>query len=140
MFDLIVKNVNVVTEKDIFFGAVAVKDGKIAALIYDGDIPEAKETVDGKGYYLIPGGVDPHVHIRYPGGSHRETFLTVHRQLLPVEQPQLLNILFHTTSYSVEILNNRVETLKDQAIVDEHFGAAGGEKLSTYSLLEKQEL
>jgi allantoinase len=131
MFDLIVKNVNVVTEKDIFFGAVAVKDGKIAALIYDGDIHEAKETVDGKGYYLIPGGVDPHVHIRYPGGSHRETFLTGTQAAAAGGTTTIIEHPISTPpQYSVEILNNRVETLKDQAIVDVAFlGAAGGEKI-----------
>lgn len=32
--------------------------------------------INAGGLTLLPGGVDPHVHIRYPGGAHRETFVT----------------------------------------------------------------
>lgn len=128
MVDLVIKNVNVVTVSDIFLGGVAIKDGKIVAVAYDNALPEAKEIIDGKSNYLIPGGVDPHVHIRYPGGAHRETFETGTRA---AAAGGITTIIEHPISnppqYSIEILNKRVEAVKEQAIVDVAFlGAAGG--------------
>ena len=76
MVDLVIKNSKVVTHDDIILGGVAIKDGKIVAIGFDDSLPESREVIDGKGNYLIPGGVDPHVHIRDPGGTHRETFET----------------------------------------------------------------
>jgi len=30
-------------------------------------LPEGREVIDGKGNYLLPGTIDPHVHLRDPG-------------------------------------------------------------------------
>lgn len=131
MFDLVIKNVNIVTERDTFLGAVATKGGKIAGLFNGIEVPEAGVTIDGDRHYLLPGGVDPHVHIRYPGGAHRETFLTGTQA---AAAGGVTTIIEHPISeppqYTVEILMNRVNLLKEQAIVDVAFlGAAGGEKI-----------
>lgn len=133
MVDLVIKNVHVVTEKDIFFGGVAINDGKIVTLFSDGAEPEAEKVIDGQNNYLIPGGVDPHVHIRYPENRKeiRETFLTGTQA---AAAGGITTIIEHPIStppqYSVEILKQRVNALRDQAIVDVAFlGAAGGERL-----------
>ncbi|MCQ1528854.1 allantoinase AllB [Lutispora saccharofermentans] len=128
MVDLVIKNAHVVTPANIFLGGVAIENGKIAAVASDGSLPEAKEVIDGKGNYLIPGGVDPHVHIRFPGGAHRENFKTGTEA---AAAGGITTIIEHPISnppqYSVEILNRRVEAVKEQAIVDVAFlGAAGG--------------
>ncbi|MGI6603973.1 MAG: hypothetical protein ACOX2S_02660 [bacterium] len=78
MVDLVIKNASIVSEYGVFQGAIAIKDGKIAALGRDDSMPPATETIDAKGHYLLPGGVDPHVHIRYPGGAHRERLYNRH--------------------------------------------------------------
>ncbi|MFP3489070.1 dihydroorotase, partial [Staphylococcus sp. SIMBA_130] len=36
----------------------------------------AHETFDAKGNLLVPGLVDLHVHLREPGGEHKETIET----------------------------------------------------------------
>lgn len=53
---------------------VAVRDGKIAALLEPGTSAEAAEVVDARGLHVLPGSVDPHLHIglgngvdEYPG-------------------------------------------------------------------------
>lgn len=131
MVDLVIKNVNIVTEKDIFLGTVAINNGKIVGLISNEAIPKADNTIDGNGNYLIPGGVDPHVHIRYPGAAHRENFITGTQA---AAAGGITTIIEHPIStppqYSVEILERRVEAVQEQAIVDVAFlGAAGGDQL-----------
>lgn len=73
---LLVKNAQILTEDDYFKGWVLAEDGRITALGSAEEFPAADRVIDARGLTLLPGGVDPHVHIRYPGGAHRETFVT----------------------------------------------------------------
>jgi dihydroorotase len=53
---------------------VLVRGGAIAELAPPGslDAPEGAELLDGEGRHLLPGFVDPHVHLRVPGQEHKE--------------------------------------------------------------------
>jgi dihydroorotase len=53
---------------------VLVRDGEIAEIAPPNslDAPEGAETLDGEGRHLLPGFVDPHVHLRTPGQEHKE--------------------------------------------------------------------
>ncbi len=139
MVDLVIKNAHVVTPSNICYGWVSINDGKIVAVGLGDCSPEANEVIDGNGHYLIPGGVDPHVHIRYPGGAHRETFETGTRA---AAAGGITTIIEHPISnppqYSAEILNKRVEAVKEQALVDVAFlGAAGGQHLDQITKIGK---
>lgn len=63
MYDLVIKNVNIIdgTTAPSFEGAVAISDGKICKI---GNIVEenALEVIDGKGCCLAPGFIDIHSH------------------------------------------------------------------------------
>lgn len=47
--------------------------GRVARLGESIDAPEGAEVVDAFGLVLTPGLVDVHVHLREPGGEHKET-------------------------------------------------------------------
>ena len=53
---------------------VLVRDGAIAELAPPGslDVPPGGELLEGEGRVLVPGFVDPHVHLRVPGHEHKE--------------------------------------------------------------------
>ncbi|KAK5452406.1 hypothetical protein LTS15_007472 [Exophiala xenobiotica] len=66
-FDLIVRNGNVVTASDIWYGCdIGIKDGKILA-VGRGLLPAhdsaATEILDAEGAFITPGGIDTHVHL-----------------------------------------------------------------------------
>ena len=42
---------------------VGIKDGKIAVLSDPGSLPEASQTIDAKGRIVMPGVIDPHIHL-----------------------------------------------------------------------------
>ncbi len=54
---------------------ILVRDGRIAELGAPGTLPEPPdgERVDAEGQHVLPGFVDPHVHLRTPGQEHKET-------------------------------------------------------------------
>ena len=45
---------------------VAIDDGRIMALGASTGMPEARRTLDARGLYVLPGAVDPHVHLDWP--------------------------------------------------------------------------
>ena len=53
---------------------VLIRGGEIAEIGAPGtlDAPEGAEVLDGEGRHLLPGFVDPHVHLRTPGQEHKE--------------------------------------------------------------------
>ena len=61
---MLIKNGVVVTAFEEFKADVFVEDGKIKALGKDLKV-EAREVVDAKGMYVLPGGIDQHVHFSF---------------------------------------------------------------------------
>jgi dihydroorotase len=53
-----------------------VRGGRVAAIGADLDAPAGAEVVDGEGLTVLPGFVDPHVHLRAPGQEHKEDLAT----------------------------------------------------------------
>lgn len=74
-FDLLLRGGHVVTPWGVEATDVAVRDGRIVTL---GDLrtAEAAETVDCAGLHVLPGLIDPHVHLRDPGDPAVETIET----------------------------------------------------------------
>src|SRR5690554_5857545 len=57
-------------KKDIY-----ISDGKIIE-IADRTDKAADETIEAEGKLIAPGFIDLHVHLREPGGEHKETIAT----------------------------------------------------------------
>lgn len=72
--DAIIRGGRLATPERVFEGNVAINNGKIAAI---GDVslsPSADEIVDASGKLVMPGVVDPHIHI--DGQNSRDTYGT----------------------------------------------------------------
>ena len=54
-------------------GDVLIVDGTIASIGVDVDAPDGALEVAAAGLLVTPGLIDVHVHLREPGGEHRET-------------------------------------------------------------------
>ena len=67
MYDTIIKGGRVATASDVFTCDIAIRDGKIAAL--GTDLGEARDVIDAGGCWVLPGGIDSHVHISQPSGE-----------------------------------------------------------------------
>ena len=129
MLDLLVKNGLTYVDGVFKKCDVGVKDGKIACVAECGILGEAKRVIEAEGKYVIPGGIDTHVHIRSPGHDDREDFYT---GTMSAAQGGCTTILEHPIStppqYNKEILDNRKNIARDKCVVDYAFyGAAGGE-------------
>jgi dihydropyrimidinase/dihydroorotase len=61
--DLCIRNARVVTPTETVLGGVAADDGRIVTVGADASLPAARTEIDAEGKYLIPGIIDPHVHL-----------------------------------------------------------------------------
>jgi dihydropyrimidinase len=70
--DRVLAGGTVVTAESTFEGSIAIDDGTIVAVGDEGRLPEADDRVDVSGQLIMPGVVDPHVHIdeRFSLDSH----------------------------------------------------------------------
>src|SRR5919199_3008838 len=74
--DLLIKGGTVVNAHARAEADVAVKDGTVLAIGRGEAMPEARETIDATGLYVLPGIIDVHVHFRDPGLTHKEDWAT----------------------------------------------------------------
>ncbi|MHB8135454.1 MAG: dihydropyrimidinase [Anaerolineaceae bacterium] len=62
-YDLVIRNGLLVTPEEIIKTDLAIQEEQIAAW---GDDLKGKEVIDANGLLVLPGGVDPHVHLQMP--------------------------------------------------------------------------
>ncbi|MDH3742459.1 MAG: dihydroorotase [Hyphomicrobiales bacterium] len=74
-FDLILKNGTVVNHDGVGERDVAVRGSQIAG-IGNFTASQAAQTIDCTGLHILPGVVDTQVHLREPGGEHKEDLET----------------------------------------------------------------
>lgn len=76
MFDTLIRGAEVVSPGGIKRKTIAIQDGCVAALAEPGEALDAREEIDATGRTILPGLVDAHVHLREPGFTHKEDFVT----------------------------------------------------------------
>ena len=74
MYDLLVEGGMLVEGAALQPRTLAVKDGKVAALLHPDQRADSKQTIAVRGCIVLPGLVDAHVHFREPGLTHKEDF------------------------------------------------------------------
>ncbi len=74
MVDLVIKNGSLVVGDALVEAALIIDQGKIAGLSAGQDLPTARQILDARGKYVLPGLIDAHVHFRDPGLEYKEDF------------------------------------------------------------------
>ena len=124
-FDLVIKSDKTFIDGRLIDCYIGVKDGIITAI--SKEKLEAEEVIDAEGKMVLPGTVDPHVHIRAPGHDERETFESGTKDAalggvttvieMPISIPP---------PHSPEIVKRRMDVADKEVVVDiTFFGAAG---------------
>ena len=71
---LLIKNAKLILNNKEVIRSIYIKDGKIRRVANKNF--NADKIIDAKHKFVIPGLVDPHVHCREPGLTHKENFFT----------------------------------------------------------------
>jgi allantoinase len=122
LYDLIIRNGQVVTANSVTQADIAVADERIAAFApaLEGT---AKEEIDAGGLHVFPGVIDAHLHFNEPGRAGWEGFATGTRALAAGG----------TTTYFDMPLNSHPPTIDAQAF-DLKLAAAQAQSLVDFGL------
>jgi allantoinase len=116
--DLVIHNATIVSPYGRQTGDLLVTAGRVAGLVTPGS-GTGKATVDATGLFLLPGAVDPHVHLQDPGLTHQEDFTTgtgaaaVGGVTTVVEHHRSIPFVMNA-----EILQDKATYLSDRGLID----------------------
>jgi dihydropyrimidinase len=66
MLDLLVHGGQVVTPSGVGIWDIGIQADRIVGIAAAGVLPEAAQVIDASGRLVVPGGIDPHIHARWP--------------------------------------------------------------------------
>nr|WP_280523523.1 dihydropyrimidinase [Haematobacter missouriensis] len=67
MLDTAIRNATIITAGDRYTAQIGIKNGRITAIAED--VGPAAEEIDAAGMWVMPGGIDAHVHLEQPQGE-----------------------------------------------------------------------
>ncbi|MCD5414733.1 MAG: dihydroorotase [Clostridiales bacterium] len=126
MYDVLITNARIPQGDDTKLTNILVRDGIIEGFLQDIEGIKAKEIIDAESHLTLPGCIDPHTHINDPGFTHRENFFTGTSAAATGGITMIIDMpcCSKPSVRSVEQLENKVNAIKNKAIVD--YGMWGG--------------
>ncbi len=106
--DVLVRGGRVVTASDVVEAAVAIRDGRIAALGPEALLPPAARVIDAAGKYVLPGLIDCHLHV----GPEYDDWTTAS---LAAARTGLTTLLPFVVAQEGETLPGAVARLREEA-------------------------
>jgi dihydroorotase-like cyclic amidohydrolase len=82
MQPILIHNGTLITPEEASKKDILIEGETIAAVGPELQAPPGAHIVDADGLMIFPGLIDPHVHLREPGGEHKEDFLSGTRAAL----------------------------------------------------------
>ena len=134
-----IKDATLVNEGQTFVASVFVKDGMIAKIVRESEVPVPVEgpvdadtafrqaqrpstrVIEAQGKYLIPGIIDEHVHFREPGLTHKADVYTESRAAVAGGVTSFMD------------MPNTVPQTTTQELLQQKFDLAAEKSLANYS-------
>src|SRR5215217_6136171 len=66
MLDMVLRGGQVVTPHGVGTWDIAIQGERIVGVALESVLPEAAQVIDISGKVVVPGGIDPHIHARWP--------------------------------------------------------------------------
>lgn len=93
---LLIKNAKVLNHNgELTEASILVENDKVKEIAPEIVVGDEVEVVDAKGRFAAPGLVDVHVHLREPGGEHKETIETGTKQQHAADLLQFVQCRIH---------------------------------------------
>jgi len=128
--DLILSNAKIYTPKGVVEAGLAIDNGRIVKIAKETNLPQASEKLDMKGKMVLPGLIDPHVHLRDQQLAYKEDFFTGTSSAaaggvtLVIDMPNNKPV-----TMSVSSLRERMKLAENRVVVNIAFHSAFPENL-----------
>ena len=63
MSDVIIRNARIVDHRGVYRAGIVIKDGKVERIGSEESLPSGDRTIDARDNFVLPGIVDPHLHL-----------------------------------------------------------------------------
>ncbi len=134
-YDLIITNSKLIDGDGFLEAEICINKGKIAKIQKETGKSKVSRVIDAKGMLVLPGLIDPHVHFRDPGLTHKEDFLSGSRGAaaggvttifdMPTTQPVVTDAL---------TFQEKVRIVKEKALAN--FGLLGAASINNLAEIE----
>ena len=102
---LAIKSSRIVTPEGLIDGIVIIENGKISAITPSIPADFSGEIVEAKNHFVMPGLIDPHVHINEPGRTDWEGFETATLAAASSGITTLVDMPLNSTPVTTNTLN-----------------------------------
>lgn len=121
--ELLIKNGIIINSNRTEKADVFIKNREIALIRANIDIPENVKVINAEGKYVIPGGIDPHVHMHLPisGGFSSDDFRTGSRAAIFGGTTTLLDFVTPYKSQSLAEALDQRKLEAEESITDYSF-------------------
>lgn len=72
----LIKNAQILDNGELKQASILIDGRHIKEINNNIEVDENVEVIDAQGHFVAPGLIDVHVHLREPGGEHKETIKT----------------------------------------------------------------
>jgi len=128
--DLILSNAKIYMRRGVVEAGLAIDNGRIVKIAKETNLPQASEKLDMKGKMVLPGLIDPHVHLRDQQLAYKEDFFTGTSSAaaggvtLVIDMPNNKPV-----TMSVSSLRERMKLAENRVVVNIAFHSAFPENL-----------
>ena len=116
--DLAIVGGEVVNADGVARADVGIAAGRIAAVVAPGTPLDATRTIDAAGQHLLPGVIDPHVHMRSPGLTFEESLERETRSLISGGVTSALVFLQAPTGPYAPVLTEAIAAVPERSYCD----------------------
>ncbi len=137
--DLVLYNAKIYTPEGMIEAGVAVDDGRILKIAKKTNLPQASTRLNIRGQTVLPGLIDPHVHLRDQQLAYKETFFSgtataaAGGVTLTIDMPNNKPVTMSTKS-----LKERMKLAETRTVVNIAFHSAFPETLEEMSQIVEQ--
>ncbi len=115
---MLIKNGKIVTPAGTYEASIAIRDGRIIALSRSDDFSSGS-VVDASGRYVLPGVIDPHLHLwsEGEGRSFEENCASEPKSMVCGGVTSILSYVRCAGSY-LKVLPQLMKTIEDKSLLD----------------------
>jgi dihydropyrimidinase len=121
--DILIKNGTIITASETFKSDILIVENKISQIAKDIQSTKSCKTIDAEGKYIIPGGIDPHVHLELPtpAGPSSDDFYSGSVAALFGGTTTLLDFVTPSRGQSLVLALNQRKKEAEKSICDYSF-------------------